>query len=349
MARSGDHSRFSALDALRGFAAMSIAVFHFSGAGWGGYLAVDFFLVLSGFILAHSYLYRDEPTIPLAFISHRLARLFPLHIFTLLTFVAATLLISGRLPVYPDGNISTFIEQITLTQNVGLNPGGMTWNYPSWSISVEFWVNILFIYFITSETSNILLLAVALIGQLLIAFLTGHLDTHASNYFGVLNSGLVRGLSSFMLGIVCYRIYLRCKNNSDAGIDRLARYLEPLCLIAVLVVVFARNGTHSHLDFLAPLLFMVVVVVFAFERGTLSRLLNRCSYLGVISYSIYLNQVTVLILLRHWLDWHRFPLVAFLAVYLSVLFAYSHLTYRYIERPLRRTCRDMLLRLVPAR
>lgn len=343
------HLKFDSLDSLRGLAASAIAVFHLSDTGWGGYLAVDFFLVLSGFILAHGYLYKDKPTPPLVFINHRLARLYPLHVFTLLTFIAATLLSSGELPAYQDGNLFTLFQQLTILHSVGLNPGGMTWNYPSWSISVEFWVNVFFIYFITQETKSTTLLVAALAGLALVGIQTGHLDTHSANYFGVLNSGLVRGLSSFFLGIICYRIYLQYKDINNAGFDRMLRYLEPASLVAVLAVVFIRNDSHSRLDFVAPFLFMAVVVVFAFERGWVAKVLQRFSYLGVISYSIYLNQITVLLLLEHWLDWHHYSIATYAAIYLTILFAYSHLTYRYIERPLRRKGRDFLSGLAPAR
>jgi len=139
------YTKFSALDCLRGIAAIAVGVFHFSPI-WAGYLAVDFFLILSGFILSHRYLYSGTPTSPVDFISHRLARLYHLHIFTLVTFIAAYLLENGVLPAYVDGTFFTFLQQLTLTHNIGLNPSDITYNYPSWSISVEFWVNILFIF-----------------------------------------------------------------------------------------------------------------------------------------------------------------------------------------------------------
>ena len=138
--------KFEALDTLRGLAALAVALFHFSG-GWGGYLAVDFFLVLSGFVLSHSYLYKDADIDKVKFISHRIARLYPLHLFTLIAFIAAYYFINKSFPTYPDGTIFALVQNLTLTQNIGFNPSGISFNYPSWSISVEFWVNILFILF----------------------------------------------------------------------------------------------------------------------------------------------------------------------------------------------------------
>jgi len=327
---------------------MAIAVFHFSSNGWGGYLAVDFFLVLSGFILSHSYLYKYEAINTFEFIGHRLARLYPLHIYTLLTFICATLLVSSGLPSYEDGTLFTLFQQLTLTQNIGLNPSGMTWNYPSWSISVEFWVNLIFVFVISKETRSLILFLLALFGLVVIYVNTGHLDTHASNYYALLNSGMIRGVSSFFLGILSYRVYLHFKDNPDIRIARILGHLEIVCVTAVGIIVFGRSGNHSGLDFLAPFLFMLVVVVFSFEYGLISKLLKKFNYLGVISYSIYLNQITVLLLMQYIANRLRQPGAVFFAEYILVLLVYSHFTYHTIERPLRQIGRNLFSRMLPA-
>lgn len=79
---------FHTLDSLRGLAAIAIVVFHVTG-DWGGYLAVDFFLVLSGFILSHKYLYMSDVD-SISFVGSRLARLYPLHIYSLFTFFGSS-------------------------------------------------------------------------------------------------------------------------------------------------------------------------------------------------------------------------------------------------------------------
>ncbi len=144
---SSGKQRFLALDALRGLAALWVVYFHVFGGL--GYLAVDFFLVLSGFILSHRYWYADKPATPLVFINHRIARLYPLHLYTLLVFVLVHWLMYWTMPSYPDGALFTFVQHLTMMHNIGLNPHGLTWNYPSWSVSVEFVVNILFIFLMT--------------------------------------------------------------------------------------------------------------------------------------------------------------------------------------------------------
>lgn len=330
--------RFEALDALRGLAAITIAIFHFSD-NWSGYLAVDFFLVLSGFVLSHSYLYSSTEIKPIEFISHRLSRLYPLHFFTLIGYILTFYLINNALPNYKDGTLFTFIQNLTLTQNVGLNPSEGTYNSPSWSISVEFWVNIAFILFISKHTKNSTLFFISFVGLLVIYVNTGHLDTYSKNYYSFVNSGLLRGLSSFLLGVITYRIYLYYKNS-----DRIKKYTTHLEIVSILVVcmcMFVRQDKHSELDFCAPFFFMVLVAIFALEQGFFSQRIRLLRYLGDISYSVYLNQIIILKLTKYFINKdvsHEVHLI----IYLFSLILASHFTHRYIEKPLQIKWRDSL-------
>jgi len=330
--RSHSLSRFLTLDALRGAAALAIAIYHFSPT-WAGYLAVDFFFVLSGFVLSHTYLYRKTPITFREFTFRRLARLYPLHIFTLLMFMLVWITIHGQMPVQPDGTLFTFFQQLTFTQNIGLNPGGLSWNYPSWSISVEFWVNIAFILFVLRTTRSSGIFLIAATGMMVIYWKTGHLETQAANYFSFLNSGLLRGLSGFLLGVLSYRFYFRF--GEENYWKRLVFYIEPLSLVGLSVVIFSRTGKTSYFDFLAPFIFMLMVTSFAGETGLISRYIRRFHYLGSISYSIYLNQIIVLLLVNQFMPEQESPMLVRLVVFLSLLIVASYFTFTYVENPLR--------------
>jgi len=335
------NEQFSSLDSLRGLAAIGVATFHFS-YGWAGYLAVDFFLVLSGFILSHSYLYRNENLSTLEFVSHRIARLYPLHIFSLLTFCAAFYLMKGTMPVYKDGTLFTFIQNLTLTHNIGLNPKSLTYNFPSWSISVEFWVNILFILYISKKTKNSTLLFIPIVGMLFIYNNTGHIDTTYQNYYGFANSGMIRGISSFCLGILAYRIYLNIRGN--AALYRYVLAWQILCVLIIFMIVDTREKLFSPLDIFTPFIFMFTVIAFAMEKGALSIWLGKIRYLGTISYSIYLNQLTVLYVVMYCIrsSGIEMPKYYIEAIFLVTLIIYSHLTYVAIERPCRVRGRNFL-------
>ncbi len=334
--------RFLALDALRGLAALWVVYFHVYGGL--GYLAVDFFLVLSGFILAHRYLYSDKPTSAAVFISHRLARLYPLHIYTLLVFVLVHWLMYWTMPSFPDGALFTFVQHLTLTHNIGLSPHGLTWNYPSWSVSVEFWVNILFIFLISRKTSSGWLFLLSTFGLVSLLRLHGNLNAQAETYLSIINAGMLRGMASFLLGILAYRVYLFYRD--DWRVARYAAWLEGACVLAVVGILWSRTGDSVGMDVFVPYLALVMVAIFAFEQGWLSRGLRKLAYLGEISYSVYLNHLVVLMIFRHFALQYGWDKPTILGLTLVTVLVYSHFTYRYLEIPLGKRLRRSLEGLI---
>ena len=334
--------RFLALDALRGLAALWVVYFHVYGGL--GYLAVDFFLVLSGFILAHRYLYSDKPTSAAVFVSHRVARLYPLHLYTLLVFVLVHWLMYWTMPSFPDGALFTFVQNLTLTHNIGLNPQGLTWNYPSWSVSVEFWVNILFIFLITRKTSSGWLFLLSTFGLVSLVRLHGNLNAQTEMYFSILNAGLLRGMASFLLGILAYRVYLFYRD--DWRVTRYAVWLEAACVLAVVGMLWSRTGDSAGMDVFVPYVALLMVAIFAFEQGWLSRGLRKLAYLGDISYSVYLNHLVVLMIFRHLAPQYGWDKPMILGLTLVTVLVYSHFTHRYLEIPVGKRLRRGLEGLI---
>lgn len=156
------------LTPLRGIAALWVVVYHFGGqylpalqpeqAGQlvgKGYLAVDLFFMLSGFVLTHVYhaeFARFDPGRYRDFLAARIARLYPLHVLVLFAFV--TTAIAGRLfefvqtghferlPLEGAHSMLALLANLVMLQ--GLDAGELSWNYPSWSISVEFLAYLVF-------------------------------------------------------------------------------------------------------------------------------------------------------------------------------------------------------------
>lgn len=329
--------RFDALDGLRGLAALGVAIYHYS-ATWPGYLAVDFFFVLSGFIIYFNYFTAGFPRAD-RFIIHRLARLYPMHLFSLALLIGIMLLTSGALPHYKDGTVFTFIEQLTLLQNVGINSGGLTWNFPSWSVSVEFWMNLIFLFFLASRGKQGRYFLLGILGIVLIVSKSRDLNVTNQDYFGFLSAGLVRGLAGFLLGVVAYRLYgiLQRARLSPVAVTG----LQLLVVLGAVALILARNKPTSTADFFAPFDFLLVVALFALEQGGLAWLASCLSYLGKISYSIYLNQIAILTVAHvaaKAIDIQG-PMV--LATYIGALLAFSALTYHLVEVPARRGIRGL--------
>jgi len=336
---NGKH--FIALDSLRGFAALFVVSFHMLPF-WPAWLMVDFFFALSGFVLAHTYLYSGRKTSGLQFIFHRLARLYPLHIFTLVLFILAYLATRHQLPEYADGRLYTFLQQLTLTHSIGLHTVDQTWNGPSWSVSVEFWVSVLFFFLIKKSTPSIYLFLVSSV-CLLAIYNNSDLGllVVTENYYGIFNSGLVRCICLFLCGVLTYRAYLMLQH-SEHLLQRIPwNILEILSILLVAFIILTRRKPVSDLDMFAPPVFMMLILVFAFDRGLVSRLLAKTLYLGKLSYSIYLNHVPVIYLVFFLVKPEKFGFVtSFWSAYVAILIL-SHFTYQYIEQPSRRKIRAL--------
>lgn len=322
---------------------MGVALFHFHAA-WPGYLAVDFFFVLSGFILYLNYFATAVPN-PGTFISHRIARLYPMHLFSLLLF-AMILWLTAGFPHYQDGTAFTFIQQMVLLQNLGIDHGGLTWNYPNWSVAVELWMNLIFLFFFARQGSAGRFFFLGMLGIVLIISKSRNLNVTTQDYFGFLNAGLIRGLSGFFLGIAAFRLYRLLQQPHLSA--RLAFGLQLGTILMALAVICLRNGTTSPTDFFAPFIFLAMVSTFALEQGWLALLAARLSYLGRISYSVYLNQLGVLTLVHHTLKPAQSSGLLALALYLGILIAFSSLTYYLVEVPARRGLRHFFTRLQPS-
>ena len=136
--RAGGKERFLALDAWRGICALFVAASHFPAPGFihvsqlvqQAYRFVDFFFVLSGFVIAHAYRHSLEQGRALPFVIRRIGRLWPLHAATLGALVFMTLagaVIGLHLQVAVYGAI---IPNLSLTHAWGYM-NVVAWNYPS--------------------------------------------------------------------------------------------------------------------------------------------------------------------------------------------------------------------------
>lgn len=347
MATDGE-TRFVTLDVMRGGAALIVAIAHFSGALPEDYLAVDFFLVLSGFILAHRYLH-GTPARFRDIVVARIARLYPLHLLTLFAFALITLISYGSWPDYADGTAWTFVLNLLLLQNVGLATSQLTWNIPSWSVSVEFWINLVFFSLVTRRTPSWLLLAVACAALAILATFQDSLSEMLANYFVVLNSGLLRGVFSFLLGVVAYRAHARGLAHAAPSLARLA------VLAASLALVLIPRPGWGRVDFIAPFVFSACVILFARDSVRWRNWITPFAYLGTISYSIYLVHYPIIygLLYLHvvaiglhapaWLTGLLFGQGSNLVAYLCLVLLSSHFTFIWFERPSRTAVRRWLL------
>lgn len=213
-------------------------------------------------------------------------------------------------------------------QNLGLGPDELTLNLPAWTISIEFWINI-FVYaaILILRPNRMTICVCAAVGiaacYAILMRGTGHMNTHTIDYWGILNSGLVRCLGAFLIGMIVYYIY-----------EALPDWQPSIAFMALSLVVFVSiisvMPSGGMVGFTSPFLFGVIVVVFARGQGQLPALIARGSFLGDISFSVYLLHYPVaLVFWRYDLEQTVSGMIAFPLVVILV----ATLVYKYFEKP----------------
>ncbi|VWB70987.1 acyltransferase family protein [Burkholderia lata] len=346
--------RYTALDGLRGIFAILVVALHFFGsaAGWTHFpfanadLAVDFFFMLSGFVLCHVYERGlREKTISVArFLSHRFVRMYPLHIASMIAMGVVDRLYWGRLP-YVDGVVWTGILNVLLLQSMGVQTQ-WSWNGASWSISNEFWIGALFLPFVFQRVRTEFVVLAAYAGYL---FLYSSVHTLHSVYPtlpGGVSIGMVRSFSGILLGVAIYRLAMASVSTpvDPFRFRRVAAIVETLLFTAIVYVIYGEDRGKIEFETLAAMPFLIFSVSRSgsvFARALSSRPMQ---WLGEISYSVYLVHFP-LITLGVYLGMMKIvnPYVRFL-IFVTIVLAVSTLVYRYFERPIYRRYRDAFSR-----
>lgn len=338
--------RFYSLDSLRGIGAFSIVLGHY-GANLGTTFVVslDYFFILSGFVISHSYFWNPKISLGKFFLI-RLARMYPLHILTALILIFYEFLIK---PEYR-ASMGDIALHVFFIQNMGFGPERNVLNVPSWSISAEFWINILvYILLIAFLKVNglkrysrgiifISALFFALLGYLFLINHVGSLAVDEEEHFGFMNLGLLRCSTGFLWGMFIYTLY---DNFLKSWKPFNNNYIPAILLSIYLFLLFGPYG-NSKLDYLCPLFFAVMILYLAKDHSSFSDRLGKFSYFGDISFSIYLIHYMLLIFSWNfaYLEISKFVMNSILMV---TTFTLSALCYRYYEVPAYKYLRSQIM------
>jgi peptidoglycan/LPS O-acetylase OafA/YrhL len=375
---TGTYSRhFYSLDVLRGLAALMVVVFHwrhffyydakplvdadrlplypwlklFYTSGWQ---AVDLFFCLSGFVFFWLYSQKiaTRKTSLKEFFVLRFSRLYPLHFLTLLLVAGGQLFALrefGSYFVYSHNSLYHFVLQLFFASNWGLQRGS-SFNGPTWSVSIEILLYALFFivcFFRFNRWWHALL--IIFLSPLLLKFDQGDVS---------------RGIISFYSGALAYLIfdYLWQRGLTVRHVAGLIALTALLWLAIPWVIAqdfqlpasLPHQALLSHLldllknDLLVTLLFPLTLLTLAVceaYRGTLGK---RVSFLGNISYSVYLIHFPLQLAAILAAQAFSIPNTIFsspwtMLGFFCILIPLSLCSYEFFERPLQRTLRSRLL------
>lgn len=353
---------YEVLDSLRGICAVMVVLFHFRANSHldpaplirNSWLFVDFFFVLSGFVITASYHERliTKSVSLRVFLIRRFKRLYPLHIFMLAIFVLTELLIFllepvlggiSRKPFADSHSLSLLPENVFLLQSLNISGEG-SWNVPAWSISAEMWTYLVFaIAVVCGRAGRFFFYTATLVGVplIILIFHGGTLTLEA-------DGGVLRCLMGFGLGSLLYHYF-----KTPPSVTALTGHLEGPMIVAVILFVWAAPGLGVTM--LAPLIFAAAIWIFVNERGPISAFLKHRIFLllGALSYSIYMTHTylharltDIFQISERWFDMSFFSDSAgrffgktlfagdlFVLFGLALTIGISWLTYTYIERP----------------
>jgi len=380
------NSYLTNLTSLRGIAALLTVIFHVdlmlsTGSGLllrhsdsllltRLYLMVDFFFILSGFIMLHVYgaSFRSGVTAPAfrKFTLARFARVYPLHLVTLL-YCIALFAVSARLgvpknPVGEAANSSySIVTNLLLLQSMNLH-NWFTWVHASWSISTEWWMYMLFPFLVVpfasiGSTGRAIVVAMCFAGYVgIMLFIIPIVTVPASIPFVKINPadltinvayqyGFLRCLFGFVIGMALYMAY-----QQSWGKQWLGNGYAMLALVGC--ELFSLHVAAPDVVTVAFLPLILLSAAYGSQR--MDQLLGSkpMRTLGDWSFSIYLTHQPMLFTWFAYLGYRALgappvdaasppPETSLLVgwsecgLIIALVLLVASLTYRYVELPAR--------------
>ncbi len=311
---------YNILDGLRGVAAITVVCFHLFEAYATshldqrinhGYLAVDFFFILSGFVIGYAYDDRWKKMKTMDFIKRRIIRLHPMVVMG--AVIGAIMFYTQGCPVWDVSKIpvvalliATLMSALLIPATPGTEVRGVgemfPLNGPSWSLFFEYIGNILYALFIRKFSTKALAVWVFATGCGLAAFaIWGPLGDICVGYSLTgteFTGGSLRLLFSFSAGLLLFRIF---KPVNIKG----AFWICSLSVVALLAV--PRIGGADHLwkngiyDTACCVVFFPLLVYLGASGKSTDKYTTRvCKFLGDISYPLYMVHYPFIYLYYAW-------------------------------------------------
>ncbi len=347
------------LEGGRGAAALIVALYHLKiGVGYfgfirHGYIFVDLFLVLSGFVICAAYSSRMTSSEDFrSFLIRRIGRLFPLLVFSTAFFIlVANAIVLAKNIAYSHGfasilnnpaardylipSASEIFATLTFTHGMGVFDR-LILNTPSWSISTEFYTYLVFAAACLLLRGRMRVAAFALLGIIgLTISIWASVQVHECLKQGgclslTYDFGFPRTVLSFFLGALAYYA------SRAMSFDFTRLQLPGLLALAIL---FSVADAFPAVAFAFPAVFAMLILSVHRDQGWLSTVftLKPFQVLGQRSYSIYLMHMPLLLFFENIANRvdGLIPNTVVVILFITVLVIVSGWTYKYIEDPFR--------------
>lgn len=354
-------SHYDILDGLRGVAAVMVVAFHLLETFTGGdhlkqiinhgYLAVDFFFVLSGFVIGYAYDDRWGKMTLKSFFKRRLIRLHPMIIMGMI--IGAIGFYFSASPTLWPGISAVPVWKMLLVMIIGftLIPVPLSldirgWQEmhpldgPAWSLFFEYVANILYALFVRKFSNKLLAVLVFIAGCALIHLAVKSPNGDIIGGWSVepaqLRIGFTRLLYPFFAGLLLSRV---CKPG------RIKHAFFWSSLLVILSLSIPRIGGSEHLwmnglyDSLT-IIFIFPLIVYLGASGEVKGKIGSavCKFFGDISYPIYIIHYPLIYIFTAWAVDNKVPMqnawpTALLVFILSIGIAYACL--KFYDVPVR--------------
>jgi peptidoglycan/LPS O-acetylase OafA/YrhL len=360
-------AHFPILDGLRGVAAVMVVAFHIFEANAPnrfeqiinhGYLAVDFFFLLSGFVIGYAYDDRWNKMTAGDFYKRRLVRLQPMVVMGMV--VGAVCFYFQDSTIWP-GISEVPVWKMLLVMLVGCTliplPPSMDirgWNEmhpldgPGWSLFFEYIGNFLYAVAVRKFSNLLLGILVFISGAFLVHYLVMGPNGDVIGGWSLdsvqIPIGFMRMMYPFFAGLLLFRVFkiIPVKN----------AFL--LCsALVIIVLALPRFGDKDHLwmngiyESIA-ILFIFPLIVFLGAGGTVKGKFatTLCKFFGDISYPIYITHYPIIYIYTAWVINHKVPLekawpYGIIVMVSSILLAYGCL--KLYDEPVRAWLKDKIM------
>ena len=342
-----NQTRMEVLDAMRGVAALLVVLYHAKFVLYraalvpNGYLAVDFFFMLSGLVISQSYSHKLNSDLSIInFIKIRVIRLYPLYFIGLIFGVfqiaqANYYQTNGAIP--PANLASSFLFELFMVPSP-FSDLLFPINIPAWSLFSEMVINILFATHLVKAKIKHIYWTTIISGTLLTAIAINFGEISLGFKWDSIHFALIRVTFSFSLGILIYRLNLHQK-------IRLSFKACAIPLLTLIIVLMAKipTGFQAIFDVVSVMFVFPIMVVWAASCASPVKLKPISDILGQSSYAIYIIHHPLLFIVAIPLRFHHISALIWLPGFFLFLIYLAVFLDKHYDKPARTWMQKKLL------